>query len=114
MSQACLVVHPLLPNADVAILEVESKSNTIIVKAMKDIAKGDLTVAMGITTHTHMRMHHGDGDGKASRLPNHPHAVSCSVSWPLSAEERVLGIEDGGPRVPDLGAARAEAAKDNR
>ena len=62
-------------------------------KATKDIAKGDLTVAMGITTNTHMRvqMHHGDGDDTASGLPNHPHAVSCIVSWPLSAEERDLG-----------------------
>ena len=91
LSQACLVVHPSIPNADVAILEVGGKQ--IIVKATKDIAKGDLTVAMGITTDTHMRMHHGDGDGNASRLPNHPHAVSCIVSWPLSAEERGVGME---------------------
>ena len=93
-SQACLVVHPELPNADVAILEIGGKQ--IIVKATKDIAKGDLTVAMGITTNTNMRvqMHHGDGDDTASGLPNHPHAVSCSVSWPVGAEERNVGIEN--------------------
>ena len=51
---------------------------------------------MGITTNTHMRvqMHHGDGDDTASGLPNHPHAVSCSVSWPVGAEERNVGIEN--------------------
>ena len=53
---------------------------------------GDLTIAMGITTHTHMRMHHGDGN--ACKLPNHPHAVSCIVSWPVSAQEQAVGIED--------------------
>ena len=63
-------------------------------KATKNIAKGDLAVAMGITTHTHMRKHHGDGDGNANSLANHPHAVSCIVSWPLNAEERDMGIED--------------------
>ena len=83
LSQACLVVHPSIPNADVAILEVGGKQ--IIVKATKDIAKGDLTVAMGITTDTHMRMDPG--------IDNHPHAVSCIVSWPLSAEERGVGME---------------------
>ena len=90
MFQACLVVYPELPNADLAILQAGGKK--IIVKATKDIAKGDLTVAMGISKHTHMMMHHGDGN--ASSLLNHPHAVSCIVSWPLSAEERDMGIED--------------------
>ena len=73
----------------------------IIVKATKDIAKGDLTVAMGITTQTQMRRHKGNGDGNASSELIHPHAVSCIVSWPVSAEERdlgpfatVLGIDD--------------------
>ena len=61
-------------------------------KATKDIVKGDLTVAMGITKHTHMRMH--DADGNASNVLNHPHVVSCIASWPLSAEEQALGIED--------------------
>ena len=89
LSQACLVVHPELPNADVAILEMGGKK--IIVKATQNIAKGDLAVAMGITTQTQMRRHHGNGDGNASSLLNHPHAVSCSVSWPVSAEERDLG-----------------------
>ena len=86
-------MHRELPNADVAILEMGGKQ--IIVKATKDIAKGVLTVAMGITTNTHMRMqmHHGDGDDTASGLPNHPHAVSCSVSWPVGAEEQNVGIE---------------------
>ena len=83
LSQACLVVHPSIPNADVAILEVGGRQ--IIVKATKDIAKGDLTVAMGITKDTHMRMDPG--------IDNHPHAVSCIVSWPLSAEERGVGME---------------------
>ena len=83
LSQACLVVHPSIPNADVAILEVGGKQ--IIVKATKDIAKGDLTVAMGITKDTHMRMDPG--------IDNHPHVVSCIVSWPLSAEERGVGME---------------------
>ena len=64
----------------------------VIVKATKTIAKGHLTVAMGITTHTHMRMHHGDGN--ASKLLNHPHDVSCIVSWPVSAQEQAVGIED--------------------
>ena len=41
-----------------------------------------------------MQMHHGDGDDTASGLPNHPHAVSCSVSWPVGAEERNVGIEN--------------------
>ena len=88
LSQACLVVHPSIPNADVAILEVGGKQ--IIVKATKDIAKGDLTVAMGITKDTHMRIVSCPMD---PGIGNHPHAVSCIVSWPLSAEERDLGIE---------------------
>ena len=77
LSQACLVVHPSIPNADVAILEVGGKQ--IIVKATKDIAKGDLTVAMGITTHTHMWRHHGDG-------PQHTHSTTracCSSTRTL-------------------------------
>ena len=92
LSQACLVVHPSIPNADVAILEVGGKQ--IIVKATKDIAKGDLTVAMGITTDTHMRMDPGHcQQGSHYTITNHPHAVSCIVSWPLSAEERGVGME---------------------
>ena len=93
MSQACLVVHPELPNADVAILEMGGKK--IIVKATKDIAKGDLTVAMGISKHTHMMI------TPHARSPSGPwrsvlaHAVSCNVSWPVSAEEQAVGIEDG-------------------
>ena len=81
LSQACLVVHPELPNADLAILRVGGKH--IIVKATKDIAKGDLTVAMGISKHTHMMINPGGGNAWL----NHPHTVSCSVSWPISAEE---------------------------
>ena len=51
LAQPCLAVHPELPNADLAILRM--RATKIIVKATKDIAKGDLTVAMGISKHTH-------------------------------------------------------------
>ena len=60
-------------------------------KATADIAKGDLTIAMGITKQTHMTMLKDDGDASSSLI--HPHAVSCTVSWPLSNEEQDMGIE---------------------
>ena len=46
---------------------------------------------MGITKQTHM--HVLNDDGNASGPLNHPHAVSCAVSWPLSKEEQDLGTE---------------------
>ena len=52
---------------------------------------GDLAIAMGITTQTHMKVL--DGDGNASGFLKHPHAVICTVPWPLSAEEQDMGIE---------------------
>ena len=67
----------------------------IIVKATKDIAKGDLTVAMGISKHTHMMINpHARNPSGGNAWLNHPHAVSCNVSWPVSAEEQAVGIED--------------------
>ena len=52
MAHACLIVHPKLPNADLAIVRVDG--NKLIVKATQIIAADDLTVAIGISSLTHM------------------------------------------------------------